>query len=151
MGVHNTIFMRVHRSKTIQLGERKLDLPLPFIPGHLLCPVTALVSMLKSVQGLLPSQPLFMIMTQSGPKPLLYSQFIHDLRSVLARIGYNPKLYTGHSFRRGGATWALQVGVPGEAIQLLGDWKSSSYKRYIDISFEKRVQYINVLSNNLPT
>ena len=41
--------------------------------------------------------------------------------------------YSGHSFRRGAATWAKQVGIPDEDIQLLGRWKSSAYKRYIEV------------------
>lgn len=44
--------------------------------------------------------------------------------------------YTGHSFRRGGATYAFRSGVPGELIQVMGDWKSDAYKRYFDFSFD---------------
>ena len=44
--------------------------------------------------------------------------------------------YSGHSFRRGAATWAKQVGIPDEDIQLLGRRKSSAYKRYIEVHLE---------------
>ena len=32
-----------------------------------------------------------------------------------------------------GLSWARQVGIPDEDIQLLGRWKSSAYKRYIEV------------------
>lgn len=39
-------------------------------------------------------------------------------------------------FCRGGATYAFRSGVPGELIQVMGDWKSDAYKRYFDFSFD---------------
>ncbi|CAH3184844.1 unnamed protein product, partial [Porites lobata] len=39
----------------------------------------------------------------------------------LSLIGVDPKLYAGHSFRRGGASFAYQSGVPIELIKALGD------------------------------
>ena len=39
---------------------------------------------------------------------------------------------SSHSFRRGGATWALSCGVPGGIVKLLGDWKSAEYLVYLD-------------------
>ena len=41
----------------------------------------------------------------------------------------NPARFRGHSFRRGGATWAFRNGVPGELIQIYGDWQGRSQKK----------------------
>src|SRR4051794_1104850 len=52
-----------------------------------------------------------------------YTWFEKHLRDSLQKahvIGY----YTGHSFRRGGATFAFQCGVPASLIKLQGDWRS---------------------------
>ena len=38
--------------------------------------------------------------------------------------------YTGHSFRRGGATFAFRCGVPASLIKLQGDWHSDTYLLY---------------------
>jgi hypothetical protein len=38
---------------------------------------------------------------------------------------------SSHSFRRGGATLAAQTGISSSLIQLMGDWKSDAYKKYI--------------------
>ena len=57
---------------------------------------------------------------------------VFQLRQLLVQEGILG-LYSGHSFRRGAATWAKQVGIPDEDIQLLGRWKSSAYKRSIEV------------------
>ena len=54
------------------------------------------------------------------------------LRNLLLEEGV-PGHYSGHSFRRGAATWARQAGISDEDIQLLGRWKSDAYKRYIEV------------------
>ena len=37
-----------------------------------------------------------------------------------------------------GATFAYQSDMEGEMIKLLGGWVSDCYKRYIDVSMDKR-------------
>ena len=54
--------------------------------------------------------------------------------------GYNSVVFPGHSFRRGGATFAFAGEVPGELIQLHGDWASDAYLRYLDVSLHCRWQ-----------
>ena len=46
-------------------------------------------------------------------------------------LGYRGN-YTGHSFRRGAATSARLAGLSDQVIQLLGRWKSTCYRLYID-------------------
>ncbi|CAC5355478.1 unnamed protein product [Mytilus coruscus] len=70
--------------------------------------------------------------------PLTYSKFLSRLKQSLSHIGINPDKYSGHSFRRGGASFALECGIPTELIQSQGDWKSDAYKRYIDPSLDHR-------------
>ena len=63
------------------------------------------------------------------------AQFVSVFRSRLARMGvHNPSRFRGHSFRRGGATWHFHAGVPGELIQIFGDWASDAYKCYLEFS-----------------
>lgn len=45
----------------------------------------------------------------------------------------NPREWNGISLRKGGATSAMQAGVPGEIIQQMGHWKSAVYQRYIHV------------------
>jgi len=48
-------------------------------------------------------------------------------------------MWNGHSFRRGAATWAAQVGMAETEIQTLGHWKSDAYKAYIEYSDSERI------------
>jgi hypothetical protein len=59
-------------------------------------------------------------------------KFIERSRYLLARAGYPPKLYAGHSYRSGGATdlWESQRCRP-LTIKLQGRWKSEAYRLYI--------------------
>ena len=59
-------------------------------------------------------------------------------------------LFTGHSFRRGGASWAFRSGVPGELIQICGDWASDSYKRYLEFSTQNKLDLAALLTRHLP-
>ena len=53
-------------------------------------------------------------------------------------IGEDPSIFTLHSLHRGGTTFAYQSNMEGEMIKLMGDWASDTYKRYVDISMDKR-------------
>ena len=49
-----------------------------------------------------------------------------------------------------GATFAYQSNIEGEMIKLMGGWASDAYKRYIDVSMDKRYesmkQFVEALS-----
>ena len=36
--------------------------------------------------------------------------------------------------------FAYQANMEGEMIKLLGDWASDTYKRYVDVSMDKRYE-----------
>ena len=40
---------------------------------------------------------------------------------------------------QGGATFAYQSDIEAEMIKLMGDWASDAYKRYIDVSMDKKI------------
>ena len=47
---------------------------------------------------------------------------------------HNPSRFKRHPFRRVEATWAFNSGVPGELIQIHGDWASDTNKWYCEFS-----------------
>ncbi len=112
----------VRWSKTNQDRSRVVTVPLPAVPGSPLCPVHAF-TMLDSL-------------CPCGSS----ASFVNDFRSLLGKAGFNPSLFSGHSFRRGGATTAFKANIPSEFIQRQGDWRSDCYKRYIDISFDQKLK-----------
>ena len=66
--------------------------------------------------------PLFTVLTQSGLQPITYRQFCTFLSLVVSRLHLHPSLFSPHSFRRGGATFAFDCHIPSEIIKLQGDW-----------------------------
>ena len=86
--------------------------------------------------------PLFVYRSRSGiVKPILKRQFVSVL---LARLGaakvVQSHLFRGHSFRRAGTSCAFSAGLPGEFIQIFGDWRWDAYKCYLDLSMALKLR-----------
>jgi hypothetical protein len=64
-------------------------------------------------------------------KPLSYEVLETELRRITKNLGFNEKLFAGHSFRIGGATCAFAAGVPEILIKRMGRWKSDAVLLYI--------------------
>ena len=90
-------------SKTIQFSQRVLTIPLPHIPGHPLCPYTALQHAFKLVPAPL-SGPAFVLPAPSskGLIPFTHGKFDSLLKLVASRAGLDPSHISGHSLRAGG-------------------------------------------------
>ena len=123
-----SILVKVKYSKTNQFHKRPFDLKLlPF--QHTLSPTAALHNAFR--QSPLPAgAPAFV--SAAGGKPMTGKVFNEKFKSLVRESGQDASTYASHSFRRGGACWALQCGIPGEVVQQLGDWQSDCYKQYLD-------------------
>lgn len=88
------------------------------------------------------SAPLFVVPSRSGRlRPVLKSQFVSVLRKRLQSAGVpQPHLFRGHSFRRGGTSWAFSSTIPGELTQVFGDWRLDAYKCYLDVSMPLKLR-----------
>ena len=128
-------------SKTNQSGAKPLTLPLHSVSDPLLCPVRAYLHMCSCLPAPA-TAPSFFTARRSGSYTVVTkAQFVSVFRDRLARIGVpNPARFRGHSFRRGGATWAFRNGVPGELIQIYGDWASDAYKCYLEFSEDAKLR-----------
>lgn len=71
------------------------------------------------------------------------------MKQSLTTLGYEVSRYSGHSFRRGGASFALECGISSDFIQSQGDWKSDAYKLYIDPSIQYRQDIVKVFASVL--
>ena len=128
-------------SKTVQFNQRHPFVVLPWGSDVELCPVLALVTAWRNAGCSDITNPLLPIRHGSSISPLLQSTFSCKLKEVLHELGLLG--YSGHSFRRGGATHALSCGVPSEIIKAQGDWSSLAYLDYIHVGqASKRVKFI---------
>ena len=126
------VVMVVRWNKTIQFKQRTLLIPLPRVNESPLCPLTALANAYDLTSDASPSDSAFMYREGAKLVMLTYNKFLQKLQLTLSAAGLNTERYAGHSFRRGGATFAMRCGVPVELIKIQGDWKSNAYKRYLD-------------------
>ena len=103
----------------------------PSNPGsRLTCPVTWLKAILACTRdtSLGDRAPLFKM---PNGQLMLKGYFIKWLKKRLKALNFNPKLYSGHSLRRGGAVSAQRCGVPDHIIQRMGRWRSHAYQLYL--------------------
>ena len=68
------------------------------------------------------------------------------LELCLAEAAMSPKDYSWHSFRRGSAMFAFEQGLADSAVQLLGDWSSSAFKRYLEFDLTRRANVAEEIS-----
>ena len=124
----SSISVSVRHSKTNQFHQRLFNFKL--LPtSHSLSAPDAIHRAFQLVT--LPASAPAFVQSRNGA-PMTGSFFNDKLKSLLKSLGVDSASYSTHSFRRGGACWALQCGVPGEIVQQLGDWKSDCYKQYLD-------------------
>ena len=121
-------------TKTIQYNQRKLVVPLVAIPDSKLCPVKAY----KTMCTMMPAgenEPAFQFLGKRGEtQPVTYQQFQRAIKRTIESVGRDPAKFSTHSFRRGGATFAYESGVPADTVKLMGDWQSDCYRAYLQVS-----------------
>ena len=128
------VYMHCTFSKTIQFGQRDLVIPIPANADPAMDPVRHLSALYSAVNCPMDS-PAF----SYGPNLFIsHSTFTTNLKKLLKQAGYEPSLYSGHSFRRGGATMLYRLGATILQIQASGDWASQCFVRYLHVSEEDR-------------
>ena len=132
-------------SKTIQFGDRILVTPLVSIPHSPLCPVAAYLKMRQVIKADT-TDPLF---TLSNRKPVFYEQYQLKLKELIDKIGLDSNLYSTHSFRRGGCTFAFKSKVPIDLIKSHGDWRSDCYQKYLSFSLEDKLIVADKMKDNI--
>ena len=70
------------------------------------------------------------------------------LNLCVSEAGLSPADYSWHSFRRGAALFAFELGLADSAVQLLGDWSSSAFKNYLEFSFLRKVSVSEAIANS---
>ena len=141
----------VTRTKTRQAGDTALVVPVPLIPGSSLCPTTALKLLLRMVPA--PDAcPLFTFASTSNQLTCITAKSLNDgIKHLASLISLDPKDFSGHSLRRGGATFAFQCGIPAELIKLQGDWRSDAYMLYLSLPLADRLVLTQIIAEHIQT
>ena len=139
----------VRWSKVIQFQERVLHIPLPRIPDSIFCPCNALLAMTLECPSSTVPVPLFRYKDGGDCIPLTQAIFTSKLHSVLQALGFPRDQFSAHSFRRGGAQYALQCGLPVDLIKVQGDWRSNACERYLQPSLGLRRQVASTMGSHV--
>ena len=100
-----------------------------------LCAVKLMAIYLQNTPSTDPRSPLFIRM---GGAPFTRAFLIQEVQRLALANGVGGN-FTGHSFRRGAATWASRQGLAADHIQKLGRWKSAAYQLYIDTNEQDKL------------
>lgn len=141
----------VRWSKTIQFGQRTVLIPLVGNPGSPLCPVQAVRRAFSFTQSASPNSQAFCWRdaATSSTHVFTYKAFMHLMHTVLTELGIPASQYGTHSLRRGGATFALEAGVPLDVISVMGDWKSDSMYLYLHMPLSQRLSAQHTIQQSL--
>ena len=140
VGIHKDrgcAFIYTNFAKNIQFAEKDIVIPLLHIPDDVLCPVTAIHKLITN-NPVSYDAPLFSYLQSGRTHCITYSLFTTRLKQLLSQAGYSPDLYSGHSFRRGGASFLYSLGADPIMIKFSGDWLSDSYLNYVSVDLSSR-------------
>ena len=141
----DAVQVTVKWSKVVQCRERIIHTPLYARNGHPMCPKESLLRVVRLSPGK-PGDHLFAYKSEAGLSLIIQSEFVQFLRRKLKKSGFDPDLYSGHSMRRGGASWAFSSGVSPELIKSHGDWKSDAYLLYLHFSVQDKLSVTRSMS-----
>ena len=131
-------------SKTNQSSSKVAWIPI--------CPVSD-----KRFNVKLNLEKLFLKCKASKDSPLFtYDKNVYHSRNSLVNMlvkcvsaaNLSTVDYSWHSFRRGSAVFAFELGLEDSAVQLLGDWSSSAFKQYLEFAFKKKVSISETIASN---
>lgn len=122
----NPCLLKIPASKT-DVFRQGVVMTVPTGPTEV-CPVRALCRYMIATFLRAPTEPLFQLHGRKFPKGTV----VGYLGKALREAGYPAQKFTGHSLRRGAATWAASIGMSATDIQTLGRWNSDCYRLYID-------------------
>ena len=147
---HPGCHLPVKWAKNIQAPECALWCKLPSLSDPLLCPVTAIEELLRSVPAP-PSGPLFALLDGT---PLSQSALRKRLTSILQVMRLPPISFGFHTFRRSAASIAFDAQVSLQAIQIHGHWRSDAVWSYISANTSQSLQvplaFQNIVASTLP-
>ena len=128
------VLIYVDFSKTIQFSNREYVIPVPRNDDPALDLHRHLSELFRRVDAA-PESPAFTFGKNSF---VTYTTFTSMLRKWLDLAGLNPLDFTGHSFRRGSATFLHRCGGSILQIKASGDWATDVFTRYLHLSVEDR-------------
>ena len=132
------LWVRVRQSKTNPNRERVDTVFIAANPAFLaLDPVIHYIALLQQNPAP-PGAAAFGYNVNGVYRPLTQRELVRRAQQLTASAGLDTTSISGHSVRRGAATFAFSVGVSSLDIKHQGIWASDVYHQYVDVSLEQR-------------
>ena len=140
-----TVLVYVNFSKVNQFQKSFHVIPIPENADPALDLFRHIKQLFSSVDAS-DASPAFMF---NRTRFITYKSFTTRLKQLLSKSGLDPALYSGHSFRRGGACYLYGIGGSTLMVQVLGDWSSQIFTRYLYLSLEDRRAAQDLMKTNI--
>jgi integrase len=137
--MNNCLWLSVRYSKTIQYGDRVHRIAVAGSSTAVFDPV----GLWRRYVAAVPADPqdsAFVYHDTAGKLVSLdHASLVTGMKQLMAKIGVPAASISGHSLRRGGATYAYQSGVDGRSIKAQGDWSSECWMIYCDLGMSQKL------------
>ena len=121
---HKYIKLKLRKTKTTQYKPTSVYI---YANNTKYCAVAAVAKFIKLTKTQTRSSHFFSL----GTLVMSSKYFNLLIKSLASRLQLNPKFYSSHCLRAGGATAATNSGVPPHVIKQMGRWSSNCFELYI--------------------
>ena len=125
--------------KNAQYGDAVHTVVVAGCRNHVLDPVAWWCAYTRRVPAA-ESDAAFGYIEQGKYVPLVHTVFVRWVKTLVSRAGFDASGYSGHSFRRGAATFSFLVGLPEFLIKEMGAWRSQVYQVYLELSLPQKLE-----------
>ena len=139
------VLIFVNFSKTNQYMRNTHVIPVPKNED----PALDLYTHLSKLFELVPAEDDSPALSYSSKTFVIHRTFTERLKTLLKKAGLDPSLFSGHSFRRGGASYLYSIGGSTLMVQVLGDWASQVFTRYLLLSLDDRLDAQQLILDNI--
>ena len=131
-------------SKTNQNSDRVSWIPICSVADSRFNPQLHLKTLLAIVK-VHPDAPLFTFHKSNFHTRYSLTRLLDHCLFV---SGLSLSDFSWHSFRRGATVFAFELGLADSAVQLLGDWSSPAFKRYLEFTFVRKISVAKKISKS---
>ena len=96
-----------------------------------------------------PDDPLFMVPANGNYQPISGKTANDFLKKCIDFLGLDRRVYSMHSFRRSGATFAFRAGALAQFIKSQRDWASEAYLVYLVVSTDDKLGIMRSITARL--
>ena len=142
------VLVLIEWSKNNQNYGKEMWVPVCPATNPKICLVRVLDRFFRSVL-MSEKWPCFSYHNKKGQiKSLTYEQLNEQIKLWVGKTGRQGKQFSTHCLRRGGINFAVKCGISPEYLQVMGDWASQAFLRYIDFALDLRLNLAEQVAKN---